>query len=1178
MTKNSSQTLRSLFLAGFLACFAFLPSATASDFTVTPSSLNFGNQSILVASASQTVQVINNSSHYITLSSFTLSPSAQFQLRAGFAPFQILAHQSQNFEIAFAPGAAQAYSGSLTINLAGYAPAVVPLTGTGFAPTASVSVSSSTIDFGNQTEGTVSAAKTVTITNSGTGALTVTAVNESSSFFNVKGFTTSIVLTAGQSLPLTVTFNPSATVSYTGTLDISYDVLADSGVALSGTGTAPGSLGVTNMQTLPAAIQGAAYLATLVAAQGTPPYSWQLAAGSSLPNGLSLSAAGGISGTLSSSVGSGSYQFTVQVSDSAKLPASATAQLNVPVIPPTGANCNEVSVDVAGTSTPLTAITDLGTGTYLGAEGGLYPSGSNVRPPGQDAAGVALAQQIGPLDPYGKPNPTGEYGMITLGISITHDIGQTFVSLADVDPGKNSKLVMVNGAQAGATVTYWADPTAPFWSTLINYFLPQAGLTQDQVVAVWDEDGEPASDEIGTFPNDISQLETDLKTVIQLVHTNFPNAKVMYLTSTPYTGYSIGVDGQEPEPHAYESGFAVQDLIAEQINGDPTLNYNPALGPVMAPWLSWGPYYWTNGLLGRNDGFVWDCQDNQHDGTHPSQTGQNKVADALLSFLKSDDTTVPWFLESQGPTVVLSPTSLTFASQNVGTTSTPQTITLTNDGNATLAISSITITGTNPGDFAETNSCGASVAVGANCTISVTFTPTATGTRTASVSVADNAAGSPQTATLTGTGIGGTPAVTLSPTSLTFPAQVVGTTSAPQVVTLTNTGNGMLDITSLSLTGTDSAEFSQTNTCGASVAAGGNCTVSVTFKPQHANAGNAALSISDNAPGSPQTVALTGIGTSVQLVPTSLSFASQTVGTTSPAQTVTLTSLLPKTTLTISGIAITGANAGDFAETNTCGSSVPPKGSCTISVTFTPATAGARTALLSIADNGGGSPQTVPLTGTGASNPAVTLSPASLSFSTQVVGTSSASQIVTLTNTGAGTLTISSISIGGNNPGDFAQTNTCGASVAAGGNCTISVTFTPTGKNSFSAAVSITDNASGSPQTVGLTGVGTFAKVAPVSLTFSGQPVGTTSPGQTVTLTNVAVSASMTISGITITGTDPDDFAQTNDCGSSLGARASCTINVTFTPKATGTRTASVSISDSGGASPQTIALSGTGT
>jgi VCBS repeat protein/centrosomal CEP192-like protein/FG-GAP repeat protein len=205
------------------------------------------------------------------------------------------------------------------------------------------------------------------------------------------------------------------------------------------------------------------------------------------------------------------------------------------------------------------------------------------------------------------------------------------------------------------------------------------------------------------------------------------------------------------------------------------------------------------------------------------------------------------------------------------------------------------------------------------------------------------------------------PAVTLSPTSLIFGRQLFGTSSSPQPVTLTNTGNATLNISKVVV----SPNFSQTNNCPRKLQPGGQCTANVVFTPHNVNTITGTITITDNAPNSPQTVPLTGVGTAVTLLPSSLDFGSQPVGTTSQPQTVTFTNYAPKA-VTISGGGLTGANAGSFAlSNNTCGTSVPAGGSCTISVTFTPKRKGQRTATLKVDDNGGASPQTVALSGTG---------------------------------------------------------------------------------------------------------------------------------------------------------------------------------------------------------------------
>jgi Beta-propeller repeat/Cep192 domain 4/Abnormal spindle-like microcephaly-assoc'd, ASPM-SPD-2-Hydin/HYDIN/CFA65/VesB-like, Ig-like domain len=305
--------------------------------------------------------------------------------------------------------------------------------------------------------------------------------------------------------------------------------------------------------------------------------------------------------------------------------------------------------------------------------------------------------------------------------------------------------------------------------------------------------------------------------------------------------------------------------------------------------------------------------------------------------------------------VTLSPQSLTFASQNLNTTSTAKTVTLTNSGQDPLDFTGIVATG----DFVETNTCGSSLAAGANCTVSVKFTPSLSGTRTGSVLIVDNAPGSPQTIALTGTGVG--PNTTLTPASLIFSDQPVGTTSGPQDVTLTNSGNAPLNFNGASVSGA----YAQTNNCGAQLAAGSSCEIHVVFKPTAAGTTFGALTIADNAPGNPQVLPLSGNGVAgkaptAYLSTTSLSLGLKAVGNTSSAQTVDVTNT-GNDSLSISSVAVTGP----FAQTNTCATGIGAGAKCAISVTFSPAVVGVQTGTLSIADNASGSPQVVALAGVG---------------------------------------------------------------------------------------------------------------------------------------------------------------------------------------------------------------------
>ena len=216
------------------------------------------------------------------------------------------------------------------------------------------------------------------------------------------------------------------------------------------------------------------------------------------------------------------------------------------------------------------------------------------------------------------------------------------------------------------------------------------------------------------------------------------------------------------------------------------------------------------------------------------------------------------------PAVSLSPATLDFGAQRVGTTGGVSSSTLTNSGSAPLTIGIIGLTGANQGDFVQGNDCPISPAVldvGASCTISVRFSPTATGSRSAGISITDDAPNSPHGLPLTGTGTA--PAVSITPTTLSFGSRLLGTTSPAQTSTLTNTGGAPLLIASIVLTGANPGDYGQSSACPiapATLSAGASCTVAVTFSPAAGGSRTASVSISDDAAGSPHTIALTGTG------------------------------------------------------------------------------------------------------------------------------------------------------------------------------------------------------------------------------------------------------------------------------------------------------------------------------
>ena len=321
-------------------------------------------------------------------------------------------------------------------------------------------------------------------------------------------------------------------------------------------------------------------------------------------------------------------------------------------------------------------------------------------------------------------------------------------------------------------------------------------------------------------------------------------------------------------------------------------------------------------------------------------------------------TTVPLLTVLLQTTANISPYSVDFGKQQINKKSSAQVVKIKNIGPSPLPLDDIQIKGADKDSFSETNHCGSQIASGATCSIKVFFTPTQTEMKSGLLKIYYGDIGSPQKVLLSGTGVN--LKLSLKPSELDFPVQLVGTQSSPQTATLTNTGTETVTISQIAAKG----PFTQTNNCPATLNPDASCQIHVRFEPTDPGNASGTLIITDDASNSPQKTALTGIGTIVKLSPISINFGDQAVGTTSPAVPVTLTNK-GNVTLNISDIEITGANASDFAQANNCGNNLPAGGSCKIKVTFTPTAPGARAASLTITDDGGGSPQTVALSGTG---------------------------------------------------------------------------------------------------------------------------------------------------------------------------------------------------------------------
>ena len=315
-----------------------------------------------------------------------------------------------------------------------------------------------------------------------------------------------------------------------------------------------------------------------------------------------------------------------------------------------GSNC-------AVTSVGLTPMNDLGAGSYLGQfQGGLYPGGVNTPPSAHHQEGLARAAAIQPLSPTGQPRSDGKIVLLSIGLSHTTQEfcstggyepcnSWTFMGRAAADPNVDkSHLVIANGAKGGQETSTWDSASDANYDRVRDTVLAPKGLTEKQVQAVWVKlaDANPAVS-LPAAGADAYNLERGLGKVARALKSRYPNLQLAFFMSRSYAGYATS--GLNPEPYAYESGFAVKWLIEAQIDQEAGLGTDPLAGNLgsVAPWLAWSIYPWADGLTPRGDGLTWACNEFSDDGTHPAQAAESKIGQKLLQFFLTSPYTVPWF-------------------------------------------------------------------------------------------------------------------------------------------------------------------------------------------------------------------------------------------------------------------------------------------------------------------------------------------------------------------------------------------------------------------------------------------------------------------------------------------------------------------------------------------------------
>lgn len=312
----------------------------------------------------------------------------------------------------------------------------------------------------------------------------------------------------------------------------------------------------------------------------------------------------------------------------------------------------------------LVPLDHLASGSYLGYEGGMYENGSNTQPPDHLAAGLAHAALVVPRDRDGHPSPAGKIAFVSIGMSNTTQefcaannpapcTSWSFVGQASNDPAvDHAELVFVNGAAGGKSADFWTSPDAPDYERVRDKDLAPLGLSEAQVQVAWVKVANPQPRNSLPAPgSDASHLVQQMGNIARALKTRYPNLQLAYFSSRIYAGYAAST--LNPEPYAYESGFAVKWLVDAQIQQRRAgtiidVRAGDLSDGQTAPWIAWGPYMWWNGSVPRADGLLWTRADFEGDGTHPSQSGEEKVGTLLLRFFKTEPTAKGWFL---GPPV-----------------------------------------------------------------------------------------------------------------------------------------------------------------------------------------------------------------------------------------------------------------------------------------------------------------------------------------------------------------------------------------------------------------------------------------------------------------------------------------------------------------------------------------------
>ena len=1170
---------------------------TLTAATVTPTSLTFPSTAVGSTSTAQTVTFKNSGSASLSMTSLAINGAnpADFAIISSCATTAIAPNTTCTASITFAPTA----SGTRTATLAAAAnisggQLLIPLTGTATAP-AGIALTPSSLTFGSIQVSTASSAQTVSVQNTGGQSISLTSLTVSAPFTRTTT-TCGTTLAANTACIVTITFNPTTAGTFSGTLSVK-DSLGTQTAALTGTAlTGPTDTLSTTTLTFPntALNTASAPLTVTLTNSGGEPLT---NIGTSILNTANsmFSATSNCSSTLAANssctisviftpTATGSQLATLSVFDALhqqavylkgtgvnppafslsktalsfgsvqeNLPSavqtltvtnSGGAPLNQPAFTFSGAGLTAFSTSATTCGATLTngancTVSIVFTPTAAGATSAtltVSTSTPGVVPITATLTGTGLIPPTISLSPASLNLGTVAVGYSSALISVlVTNSGQLSMSLP---------TFAVSNLSAGANAADFAL-SAPLDVTACTAALAPAAFCYIQV----------------TFSPSVVGTETATLTATS---TNAVPTSV----SIPMSGVGTPPIVLTAAPASIEFGsLSVGLTSATQTVTISNTGRQAASGLQLS--LS-GPYAFASNSCTATLGIKASCTA-QITFTPTASGDQPGLLTASVTNSGVPPATVS--LDGTGLAVgglTLSPTQMTFGSILVNSTSTAQTLTLTNSGQAAIAGLRLTLTGANYTLSGST--CATTLAVAASCTAQITFKPTSIAQFTGILSATSTSPGvSPASLTLTGYGIP-SGALAAVPATLNFSSVIVGQTGAPQTVQLTNAGPALTGL-SLALAGDYSLP---SNTCGAQIATGASCTLTVTFSPGQAGTRIGSVTVNSTTSSyTPVVIGLTGTGlpaAELVVAPTSLAFGSIAVGANSTAQQLIVSN---PGTGTLTSLGFTTAQPFTVGS-GTCGNNLLPGGTCSVPVLFSPIVAGSQAGALVVTTSTIGiNPVSVPLSGTGATPATLVLTPSSLSYPTTAVGSTSVTQSITVSNPGVSSLSGLTLALAG--PFTL-QSTTCSTTLAAAGTCTASIAFKPTVSGTANGFLTASSSTSGvATVTAALAGTGVTAAqlaITPSTVTFPATPVGSSTSAQTLTVSNTGQAA---ISDLALTLLPP--FAiQSTTCTTALAGGATCTASILFSPTVSGSFTGSLTAGSALAKVTASANLTGSGT